>query len=142
MHLNNIRSLNCKFEQFQCLLATINNKFSVIGKHGFRVHLTMLIFIDIILCINIGLIKPVAVLVYILILNYAPINVKPAEGRPGKGAGFDIQTKFCAKFPLPRITVLVKQMIEQNTGFEITICDSRIKSRISRSARRSEFQKN
>jgi hypothetical protein len=32
-------------------------------------------------------------------------------GRRGKGAGFDIQTKFCVKFPTPGIQVLVKYMV-------------------------------
>ena len=44
--------------------------------------------------------------------NYAPINVRPAGGgRRGKGAGFDIQTKFCVKFPTPGIQVLVKSIV-------------------------------
>ena len=43
----------------------------------------------------------------------APINVRPAGGggRRGKGAGFDIQTKFCVKFPTPGIQVLVKSIV-------------------------------
>jgi hypothetical protein len=32
-------------------------------------------------------------------------------GRRGKGAGFDIQTKFCVKFPTPGIQVLVKSIV-------------------------------
>ena len=44
--------------------------------------------------------------------TYAPINVRPAGGgRRGKGAGFDIQTKFCVKFPTPGIQVLVKSIV-------------------------------
>jgi hypothetical protein len=31
--------------------------------------------------------------------------------RRGKGAGFDIQTKFCVKFPTPGIQVLVKSIV-------------------------------
>ena len=54
----------------------------------------------------------------------APINVRPAGGgRRGKGAGFDIQTKFCVKFPTPGIQVQVKSIVprgNQNCFKEIS----------------------
>ena len=44
-------------------------------------------------------------------------------GRRGKGAGFDIQTKFCVKFPTPGIQVQVKSIVprgNQNCFKEIS----------------------
>ena len=58
-----------------------------------------------------------------ILMHLSMLGRRGGGGSRGKGAGFDIQTKFCVKFPTPGIQVQVKSIVprgNQNCFKEIS----------------------